>query len=247
MPLSSTGRERLPPNEIKALSHISRLFNFIFIRNKHVVLDIIERVFLLILYGRFAVRMILSLDASPNLATLLLIVSEGLPIIIIAVRGWSNTISDKPFDWVLAFMGATVPLLSAPGNASAVIPQQFAVLIMLTGTFVQISAKVILWRSFGIVPANRGLKIAGPYRFIRVCRLYDRSHWVSAGSSLFVEHHYLFFGTCPADCQIVDRGTLIELRSRLSGILGPSAFSALPRCILSEGSATSIKFHMGSL
>jgi protein-S-isoprenylcysteine O-methyltransferase Ste14 len=167
MPLSSTGRERLPPNEIKALSHISRLFNFIFIRNKHVVLDIIERVFLLILYGRFAVRMILSLDASPNLATLLLIVSEGLPIIIIAVRGWSNTISDKPFDWVLAFMGASVPLLSAPGNASAVIPQQFAVLIMLTGTFVQISAKVILWRSFGIVPANRGLKIAGPYRFIR--------------------------------------------------------------------------------
>lgn len=31
----------------------------------------------------------------------------------------------------------------------------------------QISAKIILERSFGIVAVNRGVKIAGPYRFVR--------------------------------------------------------------------------------
>jgi protein-S-isoprenylcysteine O-methyltransferase Ste14 len=165
MPLSSSGRERLPQDEIKSPSHISWLVKSA--RDKFIVLDVIERAFLLILYGFFVSRMILSFALSPNLATLLIIISEGLPVVIILVRGWSKTISDKPLDWVLALMGASFPLLSAPGVASAVIPQQLALVIMLTGQFVQISAKVILWRSFGVVPANHGVKIAGPYRFVR--------------------------------------------------------------------------------
>jgi protein-S-isoprenylcysteine O-methyltransferase Ste14 len=38
---------------------------------------------------------------------------------------------------------------------------------MLVGLYVQISAKVILGRSFGLIPANRGIKVAGPYRIVR--------------------------------------------------------------------------------
>ncbi|MGH9550333.1 MAG: methyltransferase family protein [Terriglobales bacterium] len=38
---------------------------------------------------------------------------------------------------------------------------------MLLGVYVQISAKVILGRSFGLIAANRGIKIAGPYRIVR--------------------------------------------------------------------------------
>ena len=38
---------------------------------------------------------------------------------------------------------------------------------MFTGLLIQISAKASLWRSFGIVPANRGVKIGGPYRIVR--------------------------------------------------------------------------------
>jgi protein-S-isoprenylcysteine O-methyltransferase Ste14 len=32
---------------------------------------------------------------------------------------------------------------------------------------IQIWAKAALWRSFGILPANRGVKTGGPYRFLR--------------------------------------------------------------------------------
>ena len=38
---------------------------------------------------------------------------------------------------------------------------------MLIGLYVQISAKVILGRSFGLIAANRGIKVAGPYRIVR--------------------------------------------------------------------------------
>jgi protein-S-isoprenylcysteine O-methyltransferase Ste14 len=32
---------------------------------------------------------------------------------------------------------------------------------------IQISAKMVLWRSYGLVPANRGVKTKGPYCFVR--------------------------------------------------------------------------------
>ena len=38
---------------------------------------------------------------------------------------------------------------------------------MLIGLYVQISGKLILGRSFGLIAANRGIKVAGPYRIVR--------------------------------------------------------------------------------
>jgi protein-S-isoprenylcysteine O-methyltransferase Ste14 len=35
------------------------------------------------------------------------------------------------------------------------------------GLLVQLHAKLTLGRSIGCIPANRGLKLAGPYRFVR--------------------------------------------------------------------------------
>ena len=40
-------------------------------------------------------------------------------------------------------------------------------LAMLLGFLLQISAKLVLRRSFGLVAASRGVKIGGPYRLIR--------------------------------------------------------------------------------
>jgi protein-S-isoprenylcysteine O-methyltransferase Ste14 len=38
---------------------------------------------------------------------------------------------------------------------------------MLAGLYLQISAKLSLGQSFGLVAANRGVKVIGPYRFVR--------------------------------------------------------------------------------
>jgi protein-S-isoprenylcysteine O-methyltransferase Ste14 len=39
--------------------------------------------------------------------------------------------------------------------------------VILSGLLIQISAKIVLWRSFGIVAAVREIKVSGPYRFVR--------------------------------------------------------------------------------
>jgi len=38
---------------------------------------------------------------------------------------------------------------------------------MMLGVGVNVMAKFALWRSFGLAPANRGVRSGGPYRFVR--------------------------------------------------------------------------------
>ena len=97
------------------------------------------------------------------------IVSECLPILLIYSRRSSNTLSDKPGDWCFALIGTAAPLLT--DSSVEMFPSshvQYSILaLFVIGLCTQISAKIILWRSFGIVAANHGVKVHGPYRFVR--------------------------------------------------------------------------------
>jgi protein-S-isoprenylcysteine O-methyltransferase Ste14 len=64
-------------------------------------------------------------------------------------------------------MAVNAPLLVTPAAVSAIIPSQITTTLMVTGMIVQISAKAALGRSFGLIPANRGIKTKGPYRIVR--------------------------------------------------------------------------------
>lgn len=151
--------------------------------SKDFVLDFIERAVVLILFLYFANKMLprlagliateiahpelLWLAASTNLDAALLVISESLGVFLILTRRSATTISTRPFDWALSFIAVNAPLLAAPAAASTFIPSQVATALMFAGMIIQISAKAVLWRSFGLVPANRGIKTKGPYRFVR--------------------------------------------------------------------------------
>jgi len=47
------------------------------------------------------------------------------------------------------------------------VPEVLAAGMQVAGLFVQIYAKWSLRRSFGLLPANRGVVVAGPYRIVR--------------------------------------------------------------------------------
>jgi protein-S-isoprenylcysteine O-methyltransferase Ste14 len=150
---------------------------------KDLVLDVIERAIVLILFLYFANRMLprlaalidaeiahpelLWLAASKNLDAALLVISESLGVFLILTRRFSKTVSKHPLDWALSLMAVNAPLLAAPAAASTFVPSQIATALMFAGMITQISAKTALWRSYGLIPANRGVKTSGPYRFVR--------------------------------------------------------------------------------
>ena len=63
--------------------------------------------------------------------------------------------------------GNILPLLVRPENGAQLVPVAVTTTLMMAGLCVNISAKLFLNRSFGVVAANRGIKRGGPYRLVR--------------------------------------------------------------------------------
>ena len=107
------------------------------------------------------------LAASTNIDAALLVISESLGVLLILTRRPAITVSTHPLDWALSLIAVNAPLLAVPAAASTFVPLQIATALMFAGMITQISAKAALWRSYGLIPANRGVKTRGPYRFLR--------------------------------------------------------------------------------
>jgi protein-S-isoprenylcysteine O-methyltransferase Ste14 len=54
-----------------------------------------------------------------------------------------------------------------PAPASFPVLTSLGLFVLIVGNFWQAAAKFALRRSFGIAPANRGIKVNGPYRYMR--------------------------------------------------------------------------------
>jgi protein-S-isoprenylcysteine O-methyltransferase Ste14 len=132
-------------------------------------LDLCERVIIATLYGSFAWRMLQNYSGHVDVSTMLIVFSEALPLLFVILRAPSATLSQRPTDWALAITATISPLMVQPNEnlAGPVGPEALAYAIMLFGFCVQISAKAVLGRAFGIVAANHGVRQVGPYRFVR--------------------------------------------------------------------------------
>ena len=60
-----------------------------------------------------------------------------------------------------------LPLLAVPSSGQNVAPISVCGILALSGIFLHLAAKLSLRRSFWVVAADRGIKVEGPYRFIR--------------------------------------------------------------------------------
>lgn len=98
--------------------------------------------------------------------SLLWMFSEGLVILLLVFRRESRRLSRNPWDWIVALGGSFSVLLVRPAT-TAIAPEFLGVGLQLAGTVFEIYAKVILGRSFGIVAADRGIVVGGPYRIVR--------------------------------------------------------------------------------
>jgi protein-S-isoprenylcysteine O-methyltransferase Ste14 len=132
-----------------------------------ILLDMLERAVVVLVFGHFAFVMLTTPAGTAGILSFILLVSESLPVFLILIRRRSKAMSDKTVDWLLGLTGTILPLLAVPAAAGPLVPAGLCGAIMLLGLYVQISAKVILGRSFGLIAANRGIRMTGPYRIVR--------------------------------------------------------------------------------
>ncbi|MBY0383220.1 MAG: isoprenylcysteine carboxylmethyltransferase family protein [Xanthobacteraceae bacterium] len=130
------------------------------------VLDLIERLFMCVVYCQFVARMLLSLQF--HIEAVLIIMAETLPIVLILGRKPSRTMSENRIDWIFGLLGTVGPLFVVATHVNELIPvASIGYAVTILGMTIQVAAKICLGRSFGLVAANRGVRVLGPYRFVR--------------------------------------------------------------------------------
>ena len=127
------------------------------------VLDRVEQVTIAILWLWLVQRVL----HSGNSYAPLVLVAETALVFFTLIRRPTTNISLRLGDWLLAITATAAPLLIVPTDVpvSAVAP--LGVALVIVGNIIQGAAKLALRRSFGIAPANRGIKDNGIYGLVR--------------------------------------------------------------------------------
>lgn len=129
--------------------------------------DVVERVAVSALLAALSYRTVTMAVATGDYSNIVLLASEAAMAFFILIRRRTQAMSMRGQDWALACAGTLLPLLVEPDQGHPLAPEALCVALMTFGFCLHLSAKLTLRRSFGVVAANRGVRIGGPYGFIR--------------------------------------------------------------------------------
>ena len=122
-----------------------------------------ERSFLILLSIGVVLRLAGAVSAHPQVALFLASEILGVVLLLTQRRGEWTT---EPRAVLIAFVGTGAGLMVAPGGV-ALASDAVSTALILAGGAIALAAKVCIGRSFGVIPANRGVKRRGVYRLIR--------------------------------------------------------------------------------
>ena len=130
--------------------------------------EITARMVIVALFTFLAVRIGADFLQTGRITGLLLLASEGLVIVLTVCRRPTNVVDRSLRARVLTTISLIGPLLVGPAAAvTALMPEAATVTLTACGLLVVIGGKLSLGRSFGLMPANRGVVSTGLYRLVR--------------------------------------------------------------------------------
>ena len=98
---------------------------------------------------------------------LFLLVSEAMVVVLTIVRRPAGSVDRSTAARIVTVLALVGPPLLRAVDGAALVRDEFTALVSIVGVTLVISGKLTLGRSFGIVPANRGIVAAGPYLLVR--------------------------------------------------------------------------------
>jgi protein-S-isoprenylcysteine O-methyltransferase Ste14 len=98
---------------------------------------------------------------------LVFVIQQAWVAVVFLIRRAPQTTSRRPLDWLAAYGGWLTSLLVRPGGDHVLSAVPLGLCLQVAGLVLWTWAFSKLARSYGIVPADRGLVTAGPYAFVR--------------------------------------------------------------------------------
>jgi protein-S-isoprenylcysteine O-methyltransferase Ste14 len=129
--------------------------------------DLAARTMVIALFTIMAVRLGLDFFQTGRLTGLLLLASEALVVVLTVFRRAAGMVDRSVEARLLTAISILGPPLVQPSNVGPLAPELATVLVSACGLSVVIGGKLSLGRSFGLMPANRGVVSTGLYRLVR--------------------------------------------------------------------------------
>lgn len=136
-------------------------------RREDRIADFIGRAVVASMFTVFVTAILMDFGKTGHVTGLLLVVSEGLVVVLTLMRRnavWMDRSWRARFLTALSMAG---PPMVRPATAAAILPDPVTFAFSLVGLVIVLLGKIALGRSFGLMPANRGVVCSGIYRLVR--------------------------------------------------------------------------------
>ena len=129
--------------------------------------DFLARALVGVLFALMSFNLLANFLRTGRVTGLLLLGSEFLVLVFTVLRRPAQQVDRSMAARVMTTVSLVGPQLLRAGSASALAPDLLTAIVSAIGLCVVISGKLALGRSFGLVPANRGVVVQGPYTVVR--------------------------------------------------------------------------------
>jgi protein-S-isoprenylcysteine O-methyltransferase Ste14 len=131
------------------------------------IADSAARAIVIALFTVMAVRIGVDFMNTGRITGLLLLASEALVVVLTVFRRMPALVDRTVRARVLTAVSMLGPPLVRPSSFEGIAPELATVAVSAAGLMLVIAGKLSLGRSFGLMPANRGIVSTGLYRLVR--------------------------------------------------------------------------------
>jgi protein-S-isoprenylcysteine O-methyltransferase Ste14 len=132
-----------------------------------VLTDLLSRAMICVLFTLLSFNLLGDFIHTGRVTGLLLLVGESLVVILTVVRRRAQLVDRSAVAAVMTTISLAGPPLLRAADLSPLAPDMLTAMISALGLVIVVAGKIALGRSFGVVPANRGVVVRGPYMLVR--------------------------------------------------------------------------------
>lgn len=130
--------------------------------------DLVARASIGTLFSLLSINLFADFMRTGHVTGLLLLVGESLVVVLTIARRRAIAVDRSAAAALLTTVSLAGPvLLRATDGHLALASDQVTAMVSAIGLVIVVTGKMTLGRSFGVVPANRGVVVRGPYQFVR--------------------------------------------------------------------------------
>jgi protein-S-isoprenylcysteine O-methyltransferase Ste14 len=132
-----------------------------------IVTDLMSRALIVMLFTMLSINLLADFMRTGHVTGLLLLVGEALVVILTVVRRRAIQVDRSVAAGILTMLSVAGPPMLRASDVASLVPDVATAMISAVGLGLVVVGKMALGRSFGLVPANRGIVVRGPYTVVR--------------------------------------------------------------------------------